>query len=192
MTVRLSAVTLYLEARVEHDLAVRAGRPSRIGLDELSRLGESTFGQGAAGDEMQLAVDALAGLAARTVGALPGERANTEAVRLELEMDRSLLDAGLPPELLRSIRDLAAAAAESIAARDVKLDGTRSAPPRPADGPPPACYLGTWKSDAVYSRAQMVTDHGTLWHCEADQTTDRPGKSPAWRMMHKSMEAVRR
>jgi hypothetical protein len=54
-----------------------------------------------------------------------------------------------------------------------------------------AVDLGTWKEDARYSRGDMVTRNGLLWHCEVPDTNNKPGDSSDWKMMHKSMERER-
>ena len=50
---------------------------------------------------------------------------------------------------------------------------------------PTTYYVGTWEAGATYNRGAMVTDKGKLWHCEKDGTRERPGASPAFKMMHK-------
>ena len=50
---------------------------------------------------------------------------------------------------------------------------------------PTTYYVGTWEAGATYNRGAMVTDKGKLWHCEKDGTCERPGGSPAFKMMHK-------
>lgn len=49
-------------------------------------------------------------------------------------------------------------------------------------------YEGTWGTDGKsFTKGAIVTDKGTIWHCEsAKPTTDRPGTSSDWKMMAKS------
>lgn len=47
-------------------------------------------------------------------------------------------------------------------------------------------YCGVWRGSEEYRRGSVVTDRGTLWHCDADGTKDRPGTSDAWTLMVKS------
>lgn len=54
----------------------------------------------------------------------------------------------------------------------------------------PSIYLGVWKP-GEYSEGNTVTHNGVLWHCETNVTTDKPGTSSSWRMMHKSVERER-
>jgi hypothetical protein len=46
-------------------------------------------------------------------------------------------------------------------------------------------YRGIWREDMFASIGDIVTDKGTLWHCEAD-TESRPGVDGSWRMMVKT------
>lgn len=189
MTMRVAAATLYTEARVEHELARLAGRPSRVGLDELARLGEAAFGSGADGDVLTLAVDALAARAAEVPGTAPSERSTENAISADLDIDRQLLDAGLHPALLTSFRELAEAAAESIVKREAAAHGngaTRSAE-RDAST---MNYRGTWTPGSSYDRGAVTTYDGTIWHAE-ERTTDRPGASKSWRLMVKNKERAR-
>ena len=36
-------------------------------------------------------------------------------------------------------------------------------------------YCGTWRAGTGYRRGSVVTDHGSAWHCNAIDTTRRPG-----------------
>jgi hypothetical protein len=57
----------------------------------------------------------------------------------------------------------------------------------PADAHP-AYDGGVWDHGATYSRGALVTDHGTLWSCQASETKDRPGTSSNWRLMVKNQQ----
>ena len=76
-----------------------------------------------------------------------------------------------------------------VSARDVAR-GALLVPASP--DVPPAVYRGIWKPGAEYPRGSMTTHDGCLWHAESDRVTDRPGKSPGWKLMHKSMEKGKR
>lgn len=46
-----------------------------------------------------------------------------------------------------------------------------------------AIYRGVWKHDTEYSRGDMATRDGSVWHCEHDgPTLEEPGKSSHWRL----------
>jgi hypothetical protein len=48
-------------------------------------------------------------------------------------------------------------------------------------------YQGVWQDGRHYRRGQMVTDRGTLWHCDVDAAPgERPGSGPPWRLMIKT------
>lgn len=48
-------------------------------------------------------------------------------------------------------------------------------------------YRGTWAGSAeAYSRGDVCTRSGTLWHCNATGTTDTPGSGSGWQLMHKT------
>lgn len=49
-------------------------------------------------------------------------------------------------------------------------------------------YEGTWGADGkAFTRGAIVTDKGTIWHCQSrDITTARPGTNADWKMMAKS------
>lgn len=51
-------------------------------------------------------------------------------------------------------------------------------------------YRGVWNRADEYARNSIVTDGGTLWYAR-EKTTDRPGKSDAWVLMHKSHDGGR-
>jgi hypothetical protein len=40
-------------------------------------------------------------------------------------------------------------------------------------------YCGVFESGRRYRKGELVTDAGSVWHCEADTST-RPGDSDAW------------
>lgn len=43
-------------------------------------------------------------------------------------------------------------------------------------------YRGVWLRDREYARGDMATRDGSVWHCEAETTTEEPGRSAAWRL----------
>jgi hypothetical protein len=46
-------------------------------------------------------------------------------------------------------------------------------------------YKDVYDAGADYARGDLVTDDGSLWLCKAETTTDRPGRSAAWRLICK-------
>jgi hypothetical protein len=40
-------------------------------------------------------------------------------------------------------------------------------------------YVGTYDSARLYQSGELVTDGGSIWHCNQD-TTSRPGSSDRW------------
>jgi hypothetical protein len=58
-------------------------------------------------------------------------------------------------------------------------------------GPPGAIgkfsdsYKDVYDAGATYTQGDLVTDDGSLWLCKAQETTDRPGRSAAWRLIVK-------
>lgn len=47
-------------------------------------------------------------------------------------------------------------------------------------------YAGVWKEGEVYNEHDFATDHGSLWCCLVDGTTDRPGTSDRWQLSVKA------
>jgi hypothetical protein len=45
-------------------------------------------------------------------------------------------------------------------------------------------YAGTWSSDVQNNPGDIVTDHGSAWHCNVS-TRERPGASSDWTLMIK-------
>lgn len=43
-------------------------------------------------------------------------------------------------------------------------------------------YCGVWRGGAVYRQHNSVTDGGSLWICVSEETTQRPGDGPDWRL----------
>lgn len=43
-------------------------------------------------------------------------------------------------------------------------------------------YLGIWTEGESYGEGDFVTDHGSMWHCNAAMTRERPGTSEAWQL----------
>jgi len=46
-------------------------------------------------------------------------------------------------------------------------------------------YKDVYEQGATYTGGDVVTDDGSLWLCKAATTTDRPGRSSAWRLICK-------
>jgi hypothetical protein len=47
---------------------------------------------------------------------------------------------------------------------------------------PALSYEGVYATDKVYSRGMFCTDAGSIWHCRAVTTSDRPGTSSDWQL----------
>ena len=43
-------------------------------------------------------------------------------------------------------------------------------------------YRGVWRDDAAYSKGNMTTHAGGIWHCERACKGDLPGRSDAWKL----------
>jgi hypothetical protein len=44
-------------------------------------------------------------------------------------------------------------------------------------------YKGVWRDGNVYQRGNFVTDGGSLWHCDGEAVTSRPGTNGYdWRL----------
>jgi hypothetical protein len=41
-------------------------------------------------------------------------------------------------------------------------------------------YCGVWQAAGSYRRGSLVTDGGSMWHCNGDDPHERPGTSSAW------------
>jgi len=46
-------------------------------------------------------------------------------------------------------------------------------------------YKDVYDHGTTYTQGDLVTDDGSLWLCKAGTTTDRPGRSGAWRLICK-------
>jgi hypothetical protein len=85
---------------------------------------------------------------------------------------------------------------------DLKARALLPGPPGPAGAPGPAgkdgapgepgpigkfadSYKDVYDAGADYARGDLVTDDGSLWLCKAETTTDRPGRSAAWKLICK-------
>lgn len=52
---------------------------------------------------------------------------------------------------------------------------------------PMLIYREVWREDEAYAKGDVVTWGGSAWHCQADETKEKPGGgSPAWRLMVKN------
>lgn len=71
-------------------------------------------------------------------------------------------------------------------------DGKDGVAGTPGDPGPPGpmgkfadSYKDVYEQGATYAGGDVVTDDGSLWLCKAATTTDRPGRSSAWRLICK-------
>ena len=71
-------------------------------------------------------------------------------------------------------------------------DGQDGAPGAPGPAGPPGAigkfsdsYKDIYDAATTYTQGDLVTDDGSLWLCKAAATTDRPGRSSAWRLIVK-------
>ena len=47
---------------------------------------------------------------------------------------------------------------------------------------PQVKYLGIWNAQKIYTIGNLVTDHGSMWHCVDTCVGARPGSSDAWQL----------
>lgn len=68
-------------------------------------------------------------------------------------------------------------------------DGAAGAPGPPGPPGPMGKFSDSYKDvydhGTTYTQGDLVTDDGSLWLCKAGTTTDRPGRSGAWRLICK-------
>jgi hypothetical protein len=186
---RYANVLPYLSARIESEIASVQRRAPLVAADELARLGALTF-TGDDGDTLQAGVDDIAVRAVVMFGMTSEERsADVVSIRDDLTLDAQLLDAGLPADLLKSLRHYAEASVSAIAKREANVAETRSA--APTDGPPWLTYEGTWEDGRTYRRGAVTTDRGALWCAQVESVSARPGSSSAWKLMAKTTQASR-
>lgn len=51
------------------------------------------------------------------------------------------------------------------------------------------CYRGVWRDGMSFKRGNFATDHGSLWHCNTDDTKQRPGNgSQDWQLAAKGAQ----
>jgi hypothetical protein len=201
----------YVRALLEHEIAAAARWQSLVSVSEVSRLGALAFPN--AGDEKyRLAVEHIVRYAAAAALGLP---LAPNPVR-DLEVDRDLT-----LETARALRKYAEAIAADIVKRQANAPAPSPAPPKldelveaavtraldarqvrngPAvdarsaehrHGIAVTDYAGVWEQ-ATYGAGTMVTHNGQLWFAQAASTTGRPGNSPDWKLMHKSLEKAGR
>jgi len=190
----------YITARTEMFLAEREGRAPTVGRDELANLAEGLEGRWGAG-----IVARWGQLVASRVRAAHDSKALPDDLQQVLNRSISALHAKFGSSLVESVTTSIDAGVALHQTRTVQSKGahaTGNGEERSSHGdhrkevsdglsPTPATYLGVWKSDAEYSRGNMTTMNGQLWHCEGERVTGRPGTSASWRMMHKSLEKSR-
>jgi hypothetical protein len=101
-------------------------------------------------------------------------------------------------DLARTRAELEALQARPLVPGPPGIDGTpgkegpagQDGAPGPAGPPGPMgrfadSYKDVYDHAATYSQGDLVTDDGSLWLCKAQTTTDRPGRSMAWRLIVK-------
>lgn len=175
---RYEDVVEYLHARIETKMAFLDGRRSLYGVDEVARLAEGAFAGEKA--EVRQAVEDVIASAVSSVRKT-GQRSAEE----QMEDDRK--NAGVLGAALMPMANYARQVADFIQTREAKRTEAQA-----ATRAGPTTYQGVWREDGEYSRGNIVTDKGTLWHCEADRVATRPGDGPGWKLMHKNMERERR
>ena len=168
-----AGVVDYVHSRLEVILARSEQRTPRVRLDDVAAL-EARLGPDDAGT-----VDALVAIRARHAfgnDPLPETEEFLADVRdlYGAEVIKALTD--MVDTVIRERRK------QGDELRHVTLPATVTAQTRST---PTTYYVGTWEAGATYNRGAMVTDKGKLWHCEKDGTCERPGGSPAFKMMHK-------
>jgi hypothetical protein len=52
-------------------------------------------------------------------------------------------------------------------------------------------YCGTWYGGELYKRGNFCTHNGSVWHCNDEGTSDKPGTSNAWTLAVKHGRAAR-
>jgi hypothetical protein len=92
-----------------------------------------------------------------------------EAARRLLGTRRSNLIKAIVAGLVPAISEYVTAQVKPLRDRIAELEAR-----------PTVKYLGTWKSHETYTVGNMVTDHGSCWHCNVSATTERPGDSRDW------------
>jgi len=64
-----------------------------------------------------------------------------------------------------------------------KPDEARSAPDTPRE---PMYFAGPWEAAKSYQRCDVSQADGTIWYCQVDAATERPGTSAQWRLLVKT------
>lgn len=189
---RYGTVTLYVKERTELEVARIARRPSLVPADEVARLAEAAFGSGIDADETQSVVDqmvehAVEHAVAEHFDEKPSgtDAEHTERRSIETAVNQ-LAEKTLGAPLAAALKNYCSAHAQRSA--KVEWLAAKEAAEKRAVG---AVYAGVWEQGPTYYRGAMTTDHGTLWHCEAESTTARPGSSSDWRLMVKNQRAGR-
>jgi len=183
----LDAWRAYIGALLEFSIAAQSRWQSPVAADEVARLGALAFPN--AGDEKyRLAVEHIVRYVAAAALGLP---LAPNPVR-DLEVDRDLT-----PETA-AMRQYAESMAADIVKRQTQAPAPSPEPPavgaRSAEhrhGIAVTQYCGVWEQ-ATYGAGTMVTHNGQLWFAQAASTTGRPGNSPDWKLMHKSLEKAGR
>jgi hypothetical protein len=175
----------YVRASLEYEIAMMARWQTLVPVSEVAKLGAIAF-PGPGDEKYRFAVDHVVRFAAANALGLPLAPNPSQ----DLEVDRVLT-----PDTAAALRKYAKGIAEAIVERAKKAAATRATGLRYVEMPAdfyPAFDCGVWERSATYSKGAMVSDHGSLWSCQADDTSDRPGTSGSWRLMVKNQSKVGR
>lgn len=176
---RFGDVLVYVDCQAELFLATHERRRSLVPADEVLRTGALTF-TGPYSEAAQATVDGEVKVAAHSVWQ-PDAPSTPEQDADRREHDE-MLNAFFGDESAGMLRSYISALVTKLATGAKSGPGDRSAPA----GRDPISWAGVWDAKGTYSRSATVTFQGTLWHCEKDGTTDKPGQSGAWRLMVKN------
>lgn len=202
----LDAWRAYIGALLEFSIAAQSRWQSPVAADEVARLGAIAF-PGPGDEQLRRAVEYIARYAA------------AQALELSIVLGPLEVDAILTSETATAMRQFASEIATAIVKRQTKAPAPNPEPPnleamvaaavdarlQGRNGPAGDArsaqfrrgiavteYCGVWEPGAVYGAGTMVTDRGQLWFAEAESVTGRPGNTPGWKLMHKSLEKAGR
>lgn len=171
-TASYSAVTQYIDAAVEVELALSQRRAPLVPPSEVVKLGDLAFTV-KGGRDTQDAIDLLVDDAVTAaIGITPPSDPEKDAhVRAKLGDEMA--------EAMREYCTARAALVATQAERATTQSGER--------GLPPMTYAGIWEEGRAYTRGQCVTRNGTLFHCGSPSSA-KPGESRDWQMVHKTFD----
>jgi hypothetical protein len=176
---RFSNLAMFIDGAVENSIADYQRRGSLVPLDELARMSEIAF-VGAEGEVAMAAVEQL------IAGAITEHFVPERAAEVRALENLELLDV-FGPEVLPAIKNMIRERVTLTVRREARVNNQRSTQRIVAtEEHAPAFDTGVWESNATYSRGAMATYQGTLWSCQVDLTTDKPGTSKSWRLMVKN------